>query len=225
MEPVPFIVCRSCGYEHSAGGWFVSTVGGAHDDEEHARLAAQGAARRRRQARATLAHLQFPVYAARGWPVGLGGWSASGGEDTEWETISITVDHGSPDRPGPTFSVETSKERGEFATDLARARSMLAPIIGEPFASGPNRSPLWLETWMHVRERENLRLATLAPAVDRTVLIDGIPTQFVVLSVGDRWTAAGRHGAWQIALVGHDIDLDSVELTALEDPVRALTSS
>ncbi len=180
LEPIPFVVCRTCGHEHSVGAWFTA-VGDdhEHDPEERERLIAAAQAQMADRIRAPLGNSSLPPYAGPGWPRRLGGWSSGGSGRAESELTSVTVDHGAAaEREGPLLSVQTSVERDDFASDTARARSMLRGLLGEGFAGLPDHSRAGQATWLYLRERELLRLTTIAPVAHLSVLVDGQPVRF-----------------------------------------------
>lgn len=227
MRPTPFVVCRTCGHEHSVGAWFsVGDDHHEHDPEMQARLIADGQARMAEEIRGPLRTSTLPVYAVPGWTRRLGGWGMGGWEHAEGELTSITVDHGGAgERAGPKLDVQTSHERDEYGSDAARARSMLATgALREGYGDAPNRSTAGLAIWMYIQDRELLRLAAVAPVEQRDIPVDGQPRRFAVVRSGAHWTAVSSQGLYRIALSGHDVDLETIELAALEDPVRDLLS-
>lgn len=120
------------------------------------------------------------------------------------------------------MSVQTACDRDDFTKDVSRARSMLAGALGGQAGTAPERSPAGLSVWWHVRDREQLRLATGAQVQDRLILVDGELARFAVAAAGSQWTAAGSAGHLHIAIWGRDVDVTAIELAAVADPTRDL---
>jgi hypothetical protein len=174
----------------------------------------------RREARAALGRLTFPVYAVRGREARIGGWGSS-----DRELTSVTVEHGPPDRAaGPLLSVHSEREAHAYEGELARARSTLRGALWAHSAGWPDRSEAGRAIWMHARELEHRRAAALAASARRTLLVDGEPVEFATVATASRWVAVARRGELTITVSAHGADLAGVELVTVSDPLGSLVA-
>lgn len=214
-EPTPFVVCRSCGHEHSIGMWSTyAPIGEEPGAEDLARMIRRAEAEQRRRAREALGDLRFPLYAVRGWSGRIGGWGSSNGL-----IDSVTVEHGArAGEAGTWVHVETEHEPHAYESERARVRSTLLGALHEDPGDWPERSHAALAILLHVRERELLRVAAGAIAERRTLLLDGRPVSFQTLTAGRLWSAVRRHGELVISVSARELDASALELTAVADP-------
>ena len=220
MLPTPFVACRSCGHEYSGGVFYAPACAMETSPDELERLTREAEAQMRERGRRALDGVDFAIYVARGREPRIGGWGGRNGE-----TNSVTVEHGArPGEPGPALSVQTEHEPVAYASERAQARSTLYGALSDEIGPWPARSNAGLSVLLHADERRRLAVAARASVAQRTLLVDGEPQRFELVSTGDRWVAVARRGEIVVTVTARSIDADGVELVALEDPRPALCS-
>lgn len=81
---------------------------------------------------------------------------------------------------------------------------------------------LVLTIWLHVRERELLRVDALATSADRVLPVDGDPVTFATICAGAHWAAVARRHETVIAVTAFDIDAGELGLVMVADPHEML---
>jgi hypothetical protein len=168
----------------------------------------------RRAAQAAFEHLDVPVHVAAGRTASLAGWM--GGPSS---VHAVTVEHG--DRG--VLSVETRRAADEPVADRTLARQALEDALrdDEPW---PDRSAAGLAVWLRTRDRRAREIAARAPAVTRSVPLDGAAREFLVVSAGGAWAAVRRDAEVIVLVSGRGVRPDEVALERLADPVGTLLS-
>jgi hypothetical protein len=220
MLPTPFVACRACGHEYSGGVFHSLACAVEPSAEELERLEHEVEVQLRERGRKALDGVDFAIYVARGHAPRIGGWGGRNGE-----TNRVTVEHGArPGEPGPALSVQTEHEPVAYASERAQARSTLYGALSEEMGPWPARSNAGLSVLLHAFERRRLAVAARASVAQRTLLVEGEPQRFELVSTGDRWVAVARRGEIVVTVTARCVDADDVELVALEDPQLALCS-
>lgn len=215
-EPTPIVVCSVCGHEESIGAFLRFEDDDPTDDEQQPGLRARTLqALVRRQERAAMRRVRFPVYVAAGWTPRLGGWGSSSRRDTH----SVTVCHGAdPPEPGPALTIETeSRDERGHESERALASQALERALPDEAGGWPERSEAGLTVWLRTRDRDCRRAAANATSSRHPLRIDGRAETFEVVETATAWAAARRHGDLLITLTASAIPPDDIALETLDD--------
>jgi hypothetical protein len=222
--PTPFLVCRTCGHEESAGT-ILQAVGGEGDPDEALRIAREFEHRQREQEREALASIEFPIFAPDGLEATLNGWGGLPGA-----TNRVTVTHW--DGMTAHVSVETQSGDALYATPGERVLEALEDVLpatsAEP-SEPPTGSEAAVKLWFDAREREE-RATTreLMARVARRqaeMLVDGASQPVEIAAVEGSWAAAfDRDGIGVTVTSTTTARLEEVRLVTLDDPLESLRS-
>lgn len=230
--PNPVVSCRVCGHEEPEAT--LLSVGLAFPDKENdekhsARLALARADQRRRQRLSTVATLRqtrFPTYGADGWPARLGGSGSRSGQVTE-----ITIDHYDAPVPDPAagdrprLAITTKSERLHPEPALGDARKTLQSWIRRDQAAGgwPEASRAAVTLWLRAREREGRAAVLDAVRSAQPVIIDGTPTETLMLTTPRKqWVAVARPNALTVVVAARGVEPESLRLEPIADPPARL---
>jgi hypothetical protein len=217
-EPTPFVVCRSCGHEESIGSMmrFESS-----DDEDPAEVERRVQAMQellRREDRDTLEQVDFPIYAAEGWPASLSG---SGRRDGGVDQIRVSQG-ARTDEPGPSLQIENALN-GEFHVPSEYAR---APELDRWLYDGSSvpvqRSDAGITVAWRALDRERRKLVANATRRDCPIILDGQPQRFTLLESGAWWVAVRRALELTITMSGKEVEPTTLRLRPIADPLDEL---
>jgi hypothetical protein len=225
MEPTPLVVCRSCGYEESAGSWITFERRPDADSEGAARARRAFEQAQQERHRALLAEVEFPIYAAEGFSAsiaGHGGPSSRMGGIHRVTQISVAQPakaHG----PEPRLIIETAVNDEFEDSEQALARRELEGWLHEEMPPpAVERSEAGRAIAWHSVDRERRKLVARAKVSKRSLLLDGQPEPFVFVEAGERWVAVHRLPALTITMSANKIDPDALSLRPIDRPVKKL---
>jgi hypothetical protein len=225
MEPTPLVVCRSCGYEESVGSWVIAERRPDADPEAAARARRAFEQAQQERHRALLTEVEFPIYAAEGFSAGIaghGGPSSGTGNVHRVTQISVaqpTKAHG----PEPRLIIETAVNDEFQDSEQALARRELEGWLHEEMPPpAVERSEAGRAIAWHSVDRERRKLAAHAQVSERSLVLDGRPTSFAFLAVGERWVAVHRLPALTITVSASKIDPDALSIRPIDRPVEEL---
>ena len=225
-EPTPIVVCRACGHEESIGSVIRFESREDEDPAEVAKRIRAWEASHRAEQLELLRRVEFPIYAATGWPARLTGHGGSTaglcGPLTRVE--NVTVSHGAARRDEvPELEIETAiAESGRHQSESTLAREALQRRLFDSYDDSRPRSDAAFVLGLRGREREPRKLAALAEVSERLIGIDGTPQPFRYVEAGGRWAAVRRTNALTITITGHAVDVDQLKLAPVGDPPRDL---
>lgn len=232
IVPNPVVSCRVCGHDE-AEGTFQRFSGKVLDGEDEtrrqARIAYVRLQQRKRQwnsTEATLRETRFPIYAAHGWPAQMGGSGSHGGQCRE-----ITIYHYDNPDPDPyagdrpRILITTRRDDRPFLGTLFEARRALESRIRADSGSTqwPNASDAAITLWLRARDRERRAAVLDAKRSEQVITTDGAPVAALMLSTpAKQWVAVAHHSDLTIIVAAHDIDVASLRLRPITDPIAQL---
>lgn len=219
MEPTPFVACRGCGHEESIGAIQRLTRPDNENPEQVARRIEASRLSLRRRQREQLATVDFPIYAAEGWPATMAG---SGGSPER--TTRVTIAHGSAgDKRSPELHVETAQNERYHESEYTLARGELERWLhSEPPNLPTDRSDAGLTIAWRASDRERRQRAAIATRDQAPIRVNGKPELFTILKTGQRWVAVRQRSAETITLSANDVDPTTINLTPLVSPIDGL---
>jgi hypothetical protein len=225
-ELTPTAVCRTCGHEEPHGGVSVGLAGGGDAPTATSSYTAtsQSPEEHRREQRAVLDRVRFPVYAATGWVPQFEGHGLSDDNLVH----SVTVIHRDSRPGGPVrLSVETTVVEQLFVGVPEIARTALVDalqrqLMNDKTRRRPPRSEAGLAVWFAAFLRERERFAALAERRDHNLRVDGQAKAFHVAELGSCWSAVHRRGDLLIVVTGREVPIGEVTLESLDDVAEAL---
>jgi hypothetical protein len=225
-EPAPFVVCRRCGHEETIGSFIRLEDPDDQDPAEVARRVRATEQAMRRQNRAQLATVDFPVYAADGWPAtlaGLGGPSSGLGCAID-EVERVTVAQAGPAyEPGPALEITTSVSSGHSSNEFVLARRAFEHwLYAELPPPAIERSDAGLTVAWRTQDRRRRQLIASATRTECALPIDGRPQTFTLLTAGRRWVALRHATAHTITIAANEIDPGTISLRPVSNPRHEL---
>jgi hypothetical protein len=220
MEPTPFVVCCACGHEESIGAMIRFSSTSDEDDAQKKRRAREAQQRIRDDQRQTLATVHFQIFTDQGWPASMSGSGTSDGI-----VDSVTVQHGTrADQPGPTLRIETAQNDRHHDSEYAQARAELDHWLHSKRSDLPNdRSDAGLIVAWRQHDRERRRLAATSTRGEVQLRVDGELEPFCHLRVDDYWVAVHQRTSQTLTIAAQHVDLASLDLRPLRDPIADLT--
>ena len=231
MVPNPVVSCRVCGHEEPGGTFLRSSselIDGVEESIRAERIARAREDQRKRRWTSTgmtLRETRFPIYAASGWTAEMGGSGSQGGRSTE-----ITINH--YDKPDfdpfagdlPRLTI-TTKSGDHFLGALHEARWTLGGWVGATWETRPwpKASDAAITVWLRARDRQHRAAVVSASRSDQMINLAGEWTSALMLETPmRRWVAVARHSDLTIVVAAYDVDLASLRLEPIADPVAQL---
>ena len=172
--------------------------------------------------------MEFPIYAATGWPARLSGHGGSTaglcGPLTRVE--NVTVSHGAARGDEvPELKIETAiDESRRHQSESTLGREALQRRLYDSYDDSLPRSDAAFVLRLRGRERAPRKLAALAEVTERLIQIDGSPQPFRYVEANGRWAAVRRTDALTITVSGRAADADALTLMPVANPCVDLLS-